>query len=299
MNQPVKMLPWFDPNDTQDYFCLTWNITKKCSFKCPYCAYCEKTNDLSPELTDSQFEIVASWISKNFQRDHQYTQITLFGGEPTTNRIQCTFAVMTACEIAQHVVLFTNLNAPLIFYQSLLRLKSNLQFTVTFHEHKYKAAKFIDDLLCLSEYRDRINVIVTDHDPSSEKVKEQLTQMGFIVNYLKIIHCGNLHLNRQQTLNEGTHLLTGDGWNKHVNDHTNHFTGWTCLAGKNNLYVECNGDVFPCQGQSASSHILSQHEKVAKPYFNILNQPDAIPLYKSTICPRKKCRLELYLSKYL
>lgn len=295
MKSTIKVLPWFDQNDTQDYFCLTWNITRKCNFKCSYCSYCDPSDNLFPELSDSEFDIITEWIFDNFKRDCKYTQITIFGGEPTLHQAQCKRAIRVSSLIATQVFLYTNLSGPLDFYQQMLSYHPNLHLTITFHEPQFPMNSFIEKIRKLKAYYHRINVIVTDADPSSLSLKEILTQDGLTVNYLKIIHCGNLHLHKQGSLKTGEHLIDGKQWNKYVNTHTNHFTGWTCLAGKNNLYVECNGDVFPCQGQSTSHH---NKEKAAIPYFNIIKQPNALPPYQSTICPRKKCRLELYVSKY-
>lgn len=295
MSNKTKVLPWFDPEDTQDYFCLTWNITRKCAFRCPFCSYCDQSDDLTPELLDADFNKVTTWIQTHFPRSKAYTQISIFGGEPTTHPVRCEHAINVARSVAGNVTLYTNLQMPVRLYRLWMIRYPELRLIVTFHEHRYPPDKFMDDITHLQQFKDRISITVTDADPSSSAVMRELQRCGFQVNWLEIIPCGNLHLHKSGELAEGDHTVASEHWSEHVNDHTNHFQGWTCLAGKNNLYIEANGDVYPCQGQSASHH---NARKARIPLFNVVDTPDIVPTFEATICPRKKCRLELFVSKY-
>lgn len=286
-----KVLPYFDQEDTQDYFCLTWNITRKCSFCCPYCSFFDNNTG---SLSDEDFHKVGQWIENNFVKDKRHTQLTIFGGEPTLNPKQCEFAIGYAAKVANLVNLYTNFQMDKDTYYEWMEKYSQLSLLLTFHEHKYPADKFIEDVKMFKNFVHRVNVTVTDKDPSSAHVKEVLKGEGFNVIDLKIIPCR--HQGEHKNSIEGTkNIVDTESWNKFVNDPGSGFLGWTCLAGKNNLYVEWNGDVYPCQGVSPSHN--TQGYSMPK-LMNILESPNRKPILKETTCIRKKCRFELYLSKY-
>jgi Radical SAM superfamily. len=290
------ILPWFDPENQQDYRCLMWNLTRQCTANCPYCPF--HYNHRSPYEHDAAK--IISWIWEQFMKyPAKYTQVSLFGGEPTLHP-RFMKIVQTLNELVQNVLVYTNLSDSVSFYFKTLGY-ARVSLITTYHENQMSPEMYIQKLRYLKEfatmpgYEDickRIIVTVMTSDPSHQQVFETLRSEGFQVSLAEPHRGGQGHSH----LKEDKTIIDTAGWKKVVNNNANCFTGWECLAGKNNLYIEENGDVFPCQcmGQRA----FLQKEDATAPLTNIVSDPTFdwgnVP---ATTCTMKACRFELFLTK--
>lgn len=293
-----KIVPWFDKDDKRNYFCLTWNLTRDCNLDCPYCGYHQRPSSEAPTNTKPELEHikkVGTWINENFPKNLDYTQISLFGGEPTLYANNLFMALRIIGNLPTALYMYTNLTADHCEYEVMLQKYPNLNLIVTYHNAAFSSDSFLKRLNLLKDYKSRISITVPDRELYSNDVFDSLKNTGWHASWLNIIECHNLDIYKKGQLKDKSSIIDKHTWNKHVNDHTNGYLGWNCLAGKNNLYIEWDGKIYPCQGKSPSNECAKKDFILLG---DILSKNKPKISYKSVICTRKKCKLELYLTKW-
>lgn len=314
--------PPFDPHDKRDYLCLMWNLTRACGAKCDYCPF---HNDESVFLNKKQTEQILYWIKNNFPK-RKYNQITIFGGEPTKS-YRFTAVVRDLAKMYHYrdyqgeIVIYTNFTGKLDQYYEALS-SPHVRLIVTYHPQLWNTPgkhpdlinmfdtgatridKFKKKLFQISQYKRQIQINLMSSEMEEMTLKEQLTLNHWTVETFiphRKEHKAQGHHDHQHGAvhaHNGIHVVDVKGWKGLVNQGANCFTGWRCLAGKNNLYIEENGDVYPCQGIGQAAYLKKPN---ALPRItNLLHDTewkydwDNAPM---TTCPQKSCRFELYISK--
>jgi len=293
------VVPWFDKEDNRKYACLMWNITRRCGFGCDYCPF---HNDTSPFTSRENVDRILSWIGTNLPstKNAPWAQITLFGGEPTLHPEFIYIVRHLSLLGFDQIPIYTNFSAPIGLYLDALMSKS-IVLILTYHEQHMTAENFIEKLATLIDgtsslkyLTEHIRINVMTSDVSYQSVHKAATTMGFFVNITEPHRHGQNH---DSHAHNATTVVDTSGWNKLMKGNKNHFKGWNCLAGRNNIYIEENGDLFPCQciGQAAYLKKPEAQPRIT----NILHDPNFewkdLP---ATVCPMKACRFELFLTKY-
>lgn len=292
------ILPWFDKLDGRDYACVMWNLTRQCGFGCGYCPF---HNDNSRFTTREEVVNILLWLTKNVpsRNKARYAQITLFGGEPTKHPEFLNILPNLSNLGFDQIPVYTNFSAGLNLYFNALMTRE-VMLIITYHEQHISPEKFIEKLsaLMLGSFSaryvlDHVRVNVMTSDPRHLQVAEEARKRNFAVNLAE----PHRHRPKDHKPNPTSTVVDTVGWNELVKTGNNCFTGWNCLAGKNNIYIEENGDLFPCQGLGQAVYV---GKKGMPPRLaNIFENPDFkwvdVP---ETVCPLKSCRFELFLTKY-
>lgn len=293
------VVPWFDKEDQRKYTCVMWNLTRRCGAGCEYCPFHE---DSAPFSSYENVNNILKWIYVNIPKERldQWSQLTLFGGEPTLHPNFMHVINSAAVIPFKQIVVYTNFSADLNLYLQMLIIQK-IMIVATFHEQQISHKAFVLKMMSLlgswypaSYIFDHVRVNVMSSDPNHEYVATVLRTAGFTVNIAEPHRHGQSH---DSHTHNTTTVVDTSGWNKLVKGNKNHFKGWNCLAGRNNVYIEENGDLFPCQSIGQAAYLKKPD---AQPRItNILHDPNFewkdLP---ATVCPMKACRFELFLTKY-
>ena len=284
-----KILPWFDPGDKRDYFYVTWNMTRKCNYNCSFCPFHDNKQELR---SGAELDRIARWIVDAIPADSSRTMVTIFGGEPSLYKELPNIVRNLRAMGIHNVVVYTNLSQEGIRYRALTDM-TGVEIMTTWHEQFISAELYLRKLQFIwPDGNPHVEVRVMDCDPNYHELINTAKRCGFRTSV------GSLHHNRdKQRKPEPTGGIVDSGKWKNMIDKDDHgFTGWTCLSGCRAVYIEDNGDVFPCQ---SIAHAGNQGKMDNSAFFlgNILDR-DPIKLGDPMRCPMKRCSLGLPITKY-
>lgn len=281
------MTPWFDPQNKRDYFCIIWNLLRKCNCNCLGCTYHDNT---PVKLID--VDKVINFIKNNFDFTKSYKQITLFGGEPTLHP-EFKKIIDELYKLNVYLILYTNLTADIDTYKYCQDRKVHL--TITYHHNAFKnVMDFVNKLMYLDA--SDISLIYVKHKGYENNYKLLKNMFGEDKTTLIAIHRTSQFvdtpvLNINKTC-DGKIDGKKANWADIVETDKNHFTGWKCVAGKNSFYIEQNGDVFACEGIGQEYYRKCLYNKLG----NIEDTKFKFTP-KETICPCRWCGFEAFLTK--
>lgn len=285
--------PWFDPEDKRNYFSITWNLTRKCNSHCPFCFYHEPNHN---EETLIDPNLVFKFLSQLNLNKYDHTNIKIFGGEPTQHK--SFMDIMMKLRLNYNfndIILYSNLTGNLDNYKVLSEL--NVEQIFTYHPN----------LLSFNEYKTRISEL----DPNKTQsiiMEDNGLEESYYNELIKILPPQNVRilkihlrsagiLSHQDEVKDQTKCCQDSDGNyvtpsRVSNDGSEDFRGWKCCAGRNLIFIEENGDIFPCQEQGQDYY--RKKDSNIKPIGNIRDL-QFNPEY--TICISRACRSDLWVTK--
>lgn len=295
----VKLSSFLDQYQ-DDWFSMTFSITRQCNSDCSYCHYLDRLQK-TPILSEDKFQELVSLITQTLiAHSKSFTQFVLTGGEPTLDLLRFLSCIEGVAPSVNRLVIFSNGTGRFPesdtrtneFYTYLLNQYSNLYLTLTYHADAIDHEQFLTVLSTIPEnLRCRVNVITIKDDAYADVVEHVTPQLNYPCHSTQIVPCKHIHGYSHPEKS----VDVSESWNALINGKRNRFTGWLCEAGRKNLYISQNGNVWPCQGCS------DDHSSNAKPaHFmgNLFENKEIELLAEPIKCPRKCCRMEMYLPKY-
>ena len=189
----------------EEYFSITWRLSKRCNYDCMYCST-EWHDNTSNHYTLE--ELQSYWIDIFFKTSYRNLKykIALTGGEVTSSKYLLPFLewLRTEYKDVAQVLLTTNGSATFNYYQRLLQYVDNISFSV--HSEFMNEAEFFDTVIKLKQAlpKDKfIHVNIMDEFWNSDRIelyKNLLTEQNISYNVNKI-HYG--HQTRAYPLLQG------------------------------------------------------------------------------------------------
>lgn len=287
------------------------NFTDKCNYHCYYC-YNLRNNYIRKNIEINIHNSIS--FLKNLAKNNinKKIQVILIGGEPTQHIYFLNFCK----EISQikniYVESFTNFSAEDQLY--LLAYKYKIKFLISFHYlNQYRTKYFLDKVQrlnannilfstinvmldpmnfnqCIAVYDYLFNIYGSDIrcnliDDDDKSVRKQLRYKNYsakqIIEYNNRCNADKNDSINQVFFNNGTFKFLTDYEIK--NNSNLKFKMWLCNAGKNYLYIENNGNIYPC-----ANMIMKKIGTISYPY-------DVS--FSKTICMSNMCPCEYGLPK--
>lgn len=267
-------LQLYSRSSENDLLYILAYIEDNCNYNCSYCynikPYTKKQLDLTKLYAYIQY------IKQKYPT--KYIQLELIGGEPTLHRDLLDFCQKISRFDNILIKIFTNLSASIKIYDTLLQ-NENIMLIVSWHSLKNDLLNknYVDKIIqLLQKYKNQIEVRImyeifnTENaltvankvlpysnnmlfdlsflfDPITQK-NDVMTYSSQQLNDFKAFHVQhNIRSNRKEFLiryNDNTEELktfTDMFCNKTYN-----FKHWLCNAGKNSLFINYDGLVYPC-----------------------------------------------------
>lgn len=294
MNIEVGATPYNQDNT----FYLRWVLTNNCNLKCHYC----DLHNQEKYLTKKETECIIQYINKK-QKQYDIFELRLFGGEPTThpNFIN----ILQKIDPCSDFILSTNLQIPINRLQKIYSMnkitayicswhyniidndmfETNLQYLLQ-QDVKVKLflmleKQYIDDILSLQKkysHIAEIKIVRQDEPYISDDIKKYINNCNKKINY-------NSFEKKYYISKDNVFEYIDTEYIKKNNYHRNKY--WCCSAISKNIFIDSNGDVYPCQ-------TYAHHKK--KCLGNILNntyEDKQINIY----CEFDQCGCELFIPK--
>jgi MoaA/NifB/PqqE/SkfB family radical SAM enzyme len=271
--------------DNPDLTYSYWYVTGLCNYECDYCDifHDEQIQDWS--LKQSIIDFFNYWGTQKKQK------VLLYGGEPT---LDPDFPKIIE-GLNDYVRIFTNLSQGLAYWKELLQIRQDMTISISLHIHKCQPDVLMEKVKFLVEETDaKVRVkIMADSRYKEEsirlyKVFKNLYKTERYECYIDLVFPNSegdigaqwkdkdmdwfLDFQDFQTLylkykENGIVKERETSWNemRATMLPSNHY--YYCMAGSNTIFVDSNGDVYPCKS----------HKEV--PMFNV--QDD----YKSCTAP--------------
>lgn len=298
---------------------MTFMITNKCNYTCTYCI------ENIPYLKSDEFKWLdliktLEFINKYIKTYPTNTiNIRIYGGEPTLhpdlpkfcqqldiipqiNIIEIFTNFSTSYELFNRLLSISKVNLFTSYHTSkLMSDKEYLNKLLKFNKQFYNKivcnimlenieAKTFDDTYKLYKMMIKIqkntlyNKIRTELIPlfSTQKYNSSYKKCSY--NIFEIIN----NLNNEKvsfTLIDNNNIKTKT--TKVVGFNSFNFKTWLCTSGKNAIFVDSVGDVYPCGGLYTKRHDI-YHAAIRKNIFQIANIND---IFQYTICPHTDCVL--------
>lgn len=261
--QPTILPPDYYENGVYRAMNVTWALTRKCSLACSYCTVCDRYSSYEPteEVMQNTLRYIVEVVNTR-----KYAEIMLFGGEPTLHPqwMNILKHLRTHCKKTTTLNIFTNLHASADDY-ARAQGEFDLGIETSYH-YGVDAFSYIDKVLKLSPRALQCYVMFDPRDiEGCKRVFYTLLDNGYYAE-LNRIHDKDLVLTKEQEaymlaeslFNEKAikrYLRYGydNGGFKEFSFQQasmlglDRFQGWQCSAGAANVFIECNGDVYPCQ----------------------------------------------------
>ena len=274
---------------TEKIYSVTWEITKKCNYKC---SYCDIFGEYSQE--DSTDETIL--FINNFGKNRNL-RVTLFGGEPTTHPNLVTILK----KLKNKVSLFTNMSESIEYYEDLIKVNPNIEILATYHPSKVDFFYFFKKIKILSKKNTVIKVtfmldptIPLDYKNNYAKLRS----LNIRIEIHKVVYKKNRVKNNaiednlvaedssrviEVTYEDQTKLITSSEYL--LSNRLNNFKFFKCCGGLNNLYISNKGFVYSC--------LDYRRQKKEIGHVTNLNIADL----RGTICMLDQCTSDLELPK--
>lgn len=265
-------------------FEIQWCLTQNCNLNCSYCT-------LHKEEEYTNITNFIKFIKNNAPKN---ANISLFGGEPTShpNYID----VLEELSTDYKITTFSNLEKSFNFWEKISKI-NNLEFVFSFHYNgNKKHIKLFLEKLKLFDNEDLTLLIMLEKGYEKEltelalKLKEEkynvATRRIFGVEYDEEINETSNDLSELYIITNGDTSVKYTR-NELYDKNLNNFRLWFCNAQKQKLFIDSNGDVYPCQSYRDIEFKKLTHVNDNK----ILNK-------EPTICFLKKCICDLEVYKY-
>ena len=312
-------LQLYSKSSEDDLLYILAYIEDNCNYNCSYCYNIKPYTKIQLNLIKLYKYI--QYIKQKYPT--KYIQLELIGGEPTLHPDLLDFCKKVSNIDNILIKIFTNLSASILLYNSLL-INKNIILIASWHSLKNDLLNinYITKIIqLLKKYKNQIEVRIMYEIFNTKNAlnvaneilpysNNMLFDLSFLFNpnsklpentifeYTKqqlnnfnIFHNQhNIRSNRKEFLiryNDNTEELktfTDMFCNKSYN-----FKRWLCNAGKNSLYIDYDGSVYPCVEYSCDNK---------KPIFNINNSLSYLNYkFKPILCKLEFCSCDWDIKK--
>ena len=272
---------YFNSDDSINLFVY---LEDRCNYECSYCY-----NEHPRTLNELDVDVLGDFVEKLKTETNKKVNVELIGGEPTLHKSLMGFVVRLR-DINCDVLVYTNLSQELEFYEDMLQMGVKL-----FATHHYKSKKFVHKLNKLIKYKSQIDVcVMVDNDDAFYRFDE-IKSNGYNPT-ICLINSSTKGLTEKQIqqFNErkfqespNIEVEYDDGSIEYLTEEQivddyelNNFKYWKCDAGKSLLFINHNGDIYPCQ-----TYCTYNKQSIG----NIYNKDKCIPQLKSIVCSCDFC----------
>lgn len=296
---------------------MTFMVTNKCNYNCQYCI--ENLQYLNPhDILFLDLQKTLSFINKYCNTYDNKINIRIYGGEPTLHPELIDFC--TKLSQNEHILvieIFTNFSLSYEFYKKLL-LIPKLHLYTSYHVNIIMSdEQYLSKILKLNQFAEKItsNIMLENSSDinfensynlykklmkiwkintfkktltnliplfSTKKYKSTYYTPNFklfdILNSYNNIKIGfSLYKDNTLEIEKKYNVVGYDSYN---------FKGWQCSSGKNALFVDMLGDVYPCGGLYTKRHSIYENIKLKNIFNSTFNE-----IFQNTICPHNDCVL--------
>lgn len=299
---------------SSNYFQLVVFICDSCNFNCKYCY-----NKQPRTCNMLDLGILFDYIC--FLKDNltQPIEINVLGGEPTLHSRFMLFCKRISCLDNVSMITYSNSSQPRSYYESLLNL-NNIRFDLSYHTlNGNRNNHYIQNIIHLANdgyAHNKLNItlMIENRDAFNDikKINQIFMKMGIHdkhnidyrlvrnsedvltsyysddeLNYFrdKYINFNKVKTFEVQFDNNETKQFSIEEFDINT---ICQFNGWNCNAGKESLYVHCDGNIYACQ---------SQYVEGNSKMFNIY-QEFKLPNKTYMKCNCKSCRIDCEVTKW-
>lgn len=249
---------------------VTWGITLRCNLDCPYCYQKKNIKD---------YDIPMDKVKKEFEKIGKIECFSITGGEPLLVKELSEIVNMVD---AVKTTIFTNATLMTKEFLDKIRIK-DVVFSTTYHYDSVDFNSFIDKIKLMEE-RFRVRIVSVLHPELSKEFISNLSDMfkerGKTLIWKAFIgsHNGERYPNKKYL------KKFKEYWGKDLSplidsDCKISWKDRLCRAGKDLIYIACNGDVFRCVSSKIKGSKLGN---IFKGNAGILTEP--------TVCDYDVCR---------
>jgi MoaA/NifB/PqqE/SkfB family radical SAM enzyme len=269
--------------DNSDLTYSYWYVTGLCNYECDYCDIFHDEKIQEWELKQNIIDFFNYWGTQKKQK------VLLYGGEPT---LDPDFPKIIK-SLNDYVRIFTNLSQGIGYWKELLKIRQDMTISASLHIHKCQTDIFMEKVKYLVEETDvKVRVkIMGDSRHKKESIRlyktfKELYKTEKYECYIDLVFPNsqgdigaqwkdkdmNWFLNFQdfQTLylkyrEDGVIKERETSWNemRATMLESNHY--YYCMAGANTIFVNSNGDVYPCKSHKET------------PLFNVQDDYKSVP----------------------
>ena len=294
---------------------IYWGVTNNCNLKCHYCSKYKTEEFYSLDYVNNIVEFI-----NNLSKMKSTVFLKLFGGEPTIH--PNILDIIRNINSKINIELQTNLMLDTTLLNEIIRIKNISTYNISLHYGLADRSVFFNNLNLLlnssskykynimlnlmyeKNYHDIINKDYQVYNRISKafynfnvgislvyhNIKNEYdeTVIQWASNTYKKFKQSDRHINiiyNDDTMEQSSfYYIKGMGYNK--------CKGMKCSCLKNNIYIDSNGDIYPCQ---------SYFRDLKRKYGNILqdnNILDKLINEEYIICEADTCDCELDISKW-
>jgi MoaA/NifB/PqqE/SkfB family radical SAM enzyme len=281
-------------SNDKDAFLLTWQFTSMCNFACAYCP--EGLHDNTVKFPN--YDLTLAFI-KEIAKNNKKVYINLLGGEPTLWPELINFLKETKKISNIITILETNGSRSTRWWEefSKAELDLNVILDFTYHAALCDPDLYYDNLKTIHETHQVNSSFMLDpfHFDKTNKLYKKIKDNLAVDCFYKTIRKGNmssldtyfdytpemlskLELSRAEmlydrnkfsvkkssTIDNAPSELFVDGkrtnWQTFVLEKKHNFKNWKCSAGVKRLYIELNGDIWPCSVIGGGSYGKLNHK---------------------------------------
>lgn len=294
---------------------IYWGVTNNCNLKCHYCSKYKTEEFYSLDYVNNIVEFI-----NNLSKMKSTVFLKLFGGEPTIH--PNILDIIRNINSKINIELQTNLMLDTTLLNEIIRIKNISTYNISLHYGLADRSVFFNNLNLLlnssskykynimlnlmyeKNYHDIINKDYQVYNRISKAFYNFNVGISLVYHNIKneydetvIQWASNTYKKFKQSdryitivFEDGTieqnsfYYIKGMGYNK--------CKGMKCSCLKNNIYIDSNGDIYPCQ---------SYFRDLKRKYGNILqdnNILDKLINEEYIICEADTCDCELDISKW-
>jgi organic radical activating enzyme len=307
----VERIVEFEGVDRSDTLDITIRLSDRCNFTCNYCSYYDNTEKFFSK--QHMIRLFESILDEVPDRDIMFY---LHGGEPTIVPKLQDILVHVLTKYNKQKISFeiqTNTSQHIKWFKKLIPYNECIKFVCSYQHHQNKSFQTWLDKVLFLEDNNMLHCIdfMLEHEHEDEVIdclQSILDSHSNIIKYISLHYINytindkytgiSTHFNKPTdiykiTYNNGKVDLVEK--NKIHSNNLDEFKFFKCEAGRKNLVVDVNGDVWYCLGHKGFGRAINK----TKPQFNIFknNMIQSITS-KDCICLWSKCYCELWLKKW-
>ena len=225
----------------------------------------------------------------------------LFGGEPLLHP-DILKVVNRLGKSIYPLQIFTNLHVSKAFLKQLCSIRDDLKFFASFHHEYANDGLFLDKANLIRDLGAQIHVKIMWDSTKKDEIRAIYDKFSDHVRTIDMIYHPNQsfteedkdwYIEQHKATDLNRYYVDGDMLSYHEvkvrMDGIANFQGYHCDAGKRNLMVCSNGDVYPCL----------TYRKVGQPLFNLVQDNPKQPIYfVPNKCNQPECYSEIGIPKY-
>ena len=281
-----------------DILSIMWAVTRKCNLKCPYCFAEQPSNSYKFFNEKQNYKFILNNILKVYE-NVKIKQFYMYGGEPTLHN-NCIEIFDKLYNKYPDIMcsIYSNFTASIDKYKWML--DHGVFLEISYHSN-ITADEYIRKIEQLNTNKFLVYILYDIHNISDcDKLIDfcDKNEIQMEVLYIrgndkyssdKMMYLQEVNLNKtsKNLIYESNNKLNRFGYYDMCLLNLFNFENWKCVAGRNNLFIECDGKVYPCQAYA--EHKLNCIGDFSKENF-ILNKNEQI-------CINKNCCHEVYIPK--